>query len=237
MQNLISVQAHNGNTTHTGWQSEPAGRGTISILWTCLSTLYICIWAVNRPDLELTYSQRYPEKQSMGDRVFDTIIALTAPEYLCYQVASEFDIVRKARNWIKRQTDVEGAQQWTLSHGFLCEMSAVQMFHWTGFDNFPPGISMHEKISPGSVVRNCKALRLFQVCEYIQRHRQLPFRVSPDEIDRWNQTDMLVDLIAITQTIYLGTQCLLRAIAGLEISLLELLTLSYIPLYLVVAIL
>jgi len=33
------------NTTTVGWVPEPAGRGTMSLLWSCLSTLFICVTA------------------------------------------------------------------------------------------------------------------------------------------------------------------------------------------------
>jgi len=32
-------------TTIVGWVPEPEGRGTVGLLWTCLSTLFICVWA------------------------------------------------------------------------------------------------------------------------------------------------------------------------------------------------
>lgn len=39
--------------TYTGWHNSPAERGTMTILWSCLATIFACTWAIlhlNVPD-------------------------------------------------------------------------------------------------------------------------------------------------------------------------------------------
>jgi hypothetical protein len=68
------------------WQPEPNGRGTWSILWSCLSMIYLCTWSVLRDDV--------PEPEfGMGLKIFTIVQSLIAPEYLCFTAAEDFDSV------------------------------------------------------------------------------------------------------------------------------------------------
>ena len=40
-----TTQGFNDTITTPGWRSEPDGRGTWSILWTCLVTIFLCTWS------------------------------------------------------------------------------------------------------------------------------------------------------------------------------------------------
>lgn len=62
------------------------------------------------------------------------------------------------------------------------------------------------------------------------KHNQLPFHVDATQIKRWSQTDNLIIVLAVLQTIWMAFQCLLRTVKGLDTSLLELVTVAYIPL-------
>lgn len=133
---------------------------------------------------------------------------------------------------------MSGAEHWSLAHSYLCDMDTVQAFKWPATDDMLPNASLHDKISltsDRSGRNSFEIFHLFQACEYVQKHRKLPFDVTKDGIKRRSHTDCLVNILAIGQTLYLAIQSLLRGIACLEISLLELLTLTYIPLYLVIA--
>ncbi|OIW32562.1 hypothetical protein CONLIGDRAFT_274160 [Coniochaeta ligniaria NRRL 30616] len=218
-------------TMHTGWQPEPLGRGSMSIIWTCLSTLYICVYAVHREGVSLSY----PAKKPFSDSVWEILTTLIAPEYTCYEALTELRMVWEWKTWIREQSDVDGAKDWTLTHGYLCQLGVVRRFKWPDTDGVPISFSMHNKINP-ELVHGSEAMNIRHVAGYIEKYREIPFRVSVAEIKKWNHTDSLVNLIAVVQTGWMSAQCLARAVNGLEISLLEVLTLSYIPLYFVMAV-
>jgi hypothetical protein len=75
-----------------------------------------------------------------------------------------------------------------------------------------------------------KHFDMLGVGAYVNKHHQLPFCVDATQIKRWSQTDSLVIVLVVLQTIWMAFQCLLRTIQGLDTSLLELVTVAYIPL-------
>ncbi len=79
------------NTKHEGRQPEPDKRGSIGILRACLSTLYLCVWAVQRPGVDINLmSHQYPKRPTRWLSFFVFIVTLLTPEYVCYEVFSEF---------------------------------------------------------------------------------------------------------------------------------------------------
>ena len=141
----------------------------------------------------------------------------------------EFHFVWKGRYWMRRWRDVIGAEHWSLAPSYLCDMNALQAFKWPVTEDMLPNVSLHNRVSltsdrPG---RKClKTFYLFQACEYVQRHHKLPLDVTENEFERWSHTDGLVNILPIGQTLYLATEPLLRGIARLKVSFLELLTLG-----------
>lgn len=74
-------------SSNVGWTSSPNGRGTIDILWTCVSTLLICTWTVlhrNIPkddEIRATWTE-WPWWRKRLQTVGMMVLAITAPEML-----------------------------------------------------------------------------------------------------------------------------------------------------------
>ncbi|KAE8147181.1 hypothetical protein BDV25DRAFT_160914 [Aspergillus avenaceus] len=61
-----------------GWNSGPDTRGSLDILWTCLSTLALCVWTAIHPNIPLSYTF-WP---TFLERVGLMVIAIMFPEVI-----------------------------------------------------------------------------------------------------------------------------------------------------------
>ena len=41
----------NSTSDIVGWTSEPQGRGTLGLLWSCFATIFLCTWSAIHPNL------------------------------------------------------------------------------------------------------------------------------------------------------------------------------------------
>jgi hypothetical protein len=117
----IAVQAQlNGTSPWTvispGWASEPNGRGTMGIIWSCLATIFACSWTVTHPS--------FPGKDSwFSSKVFLCVMAVVAPEALAVIALSEY---LEVRHYLKAITSIDKGQ-WTISQlSFVC-MGGVEL--------------------------------------------------------------------------------------------------------------
>jgi hypothetical protein len=66
-----------------GWAPQPAGRGTMDIIWSCLVTIFACCWTVRHPS--------FPRKgDKFSSKVVLCIVAVVAPEWLADQAFNEY---------------------------------------------------------------------------------------------------------------------------------------------------
>lgn len=105
-----------------GWQSEPPGRGTYSILLTCLSTIFICVWTAYHPDVPLK-----PKRSSdhfivnLGNRA----VALLIPKKLAWdainQWATSREVLRRVRRFEegRKWTSLKEGRKWTMTQASL----------------------------------------------------------------------------------------------------------------------
>ena len=103
----VIVEARNETVIH-GWVDEPHGRGTWSILWACLSTIFICTWS----SLHLDVPQEHDTGDLYGQKIFWMLVAVLAPEML---LANALDHNRGARS-LRRDLLLHGGEEWTLTH-------------------------------------------------------------------------------------------------------------------------
>src|SRR5579859_7524043 len=90
------IRAATAGESRQGWQDEPDGRGTISLVWSCLTTLFICVWAAlhnnvpSKDDGDFTYFFR---------KLKWTFVSIIAPEIV---TAGAFLQWRSAQQFAQR---------------------------------------------------------------------------------------------------------------------------------------
>ncbi|KAI9737188.1 MAG: hypothetical protein M1834_000781 [Cirrosporium novae-zelandiae] len=119
---------------HTvNYVSAPNTRGTLQILWSCLSVLLLFSWTAQHLNVPL---QSTPQnwKQKLRRRIWRfhikikwMIITLIAPEFIAFKAASDFISARKLKANYK-DFAAQDSVSWSISHTFLANMGgfAVQ---------------------------------------------------------------------------------------------------------------
>lgn len=197
----LAVCIHNVQAEYLrhGWAPEPSGRGTWSILWSCLATIFICTWSALHLDVPKKHGRWYLFFRKLGWM----LIAATAPEIVLYNAADNFfesrDLLRHLRN--------QGHRSWTLTH--------TQFAHAKGFWTR----------TPAKVELKCRPDRLRKLIE--NRDIDGP-PISEDELKSRGQGDWIIKLIAIVQIIWFVVQTLVRAIQHFQTTALEIMTVAFV---------
>ncbi|KAK4210255.1 hypothetical protein QBC37DRAFT_292882 [Rhypophila decipiens] len=116
-------------TLTTAWQSEPNGRGTFSLIISCLLTLTLCVWSalhLNVPGQKTSLRSRILEKTKW------VLYGIFAPELVVATAAAQFITAR----WLRKQIELDSkyrlsrsdkskgmsTRTWTLSQCFYAVM-------------------------------------------------------------------------------------------------------------------
>lgn len=195
---VLNVQAKDEVLVH-GWVSEPSGRGTWSILWSCLATIFICTWSALHLDVPEKHGRWYLIFRKMGFM----LVAATAPEIVLYDSANNFFEARDLLKYLRNR----GFRGWTLTH---TQFANSQGF-WT---RTPQG---EESI--------CKPDRLRTLIE--DRDIDGP-PISEEELKSRGKGDWVIKLIAVVQIIWFVVQTLFRAIEHYQTTALEIMTVAFV---------
>ncbi|OBT39997.1 hypothetical protein VE00_09425 [Pseudogymnoascus sp. WSF 3629] len=211
--NVTSSISNSTNATseHLGWTQTPNTRGSIDILYTCLSTIFLCSWTVlhlNIPSCSDTSKKIFLRKLKwMG-------VAIMVPEFV---TALAFNQWMQAWAIKRRLKTVSWAQAW------FCVSGGLRYSEIAPADPDVPG-SVEGKYRP----------RVILFCDDKGSRITPPEAIpsiglpSDDMIKAENKTDSLSKIIVVLQVSWFTTQCISRAAEGLPISQLEIGTLAFV---------
>lgn len=80
-----------------GWTSEPKGRGTLSLLWSCFATILLCTWNAIHPNIP---AQSNNELFTFGERIADLITGLLAPEVFAVEAVHRYTDAKKLKSMV-----------------------------------------------------------------------------------------------------------------------------------------
>ena len=201
---LTSLQSHNaprnGDRIMQGWVDSPNQRGTIDIIWSCVTTLAICCWVM----LHLNVPAKTDNHWSLFLRKARWLMfALLSPELVMLFACGQ---------WASAQRSVAdmhslGYQNWTMVHAFYADMGGF-LLHSPDYISFP--------------------ITAKQV-HYLVKQRYLPVpNITKEEIWDKSKADMFAKIIAGFQAAWLVAQVIARGIKHLSVTLLELSTVALI---------
>lgn len=195
-----------------GFVSEPDGRGTVGILSSCILTLVICLWTclhLNIPPPTVTYFQilRRKLRWMLIGAIAPEIMASTAfGQYLCVK-----DQVRKI-NSISELFSQHG-DKWTLTDGFYANMG--------GFILLIPD-------QPSMTINTSQLVLL-------AKHNLISFPPSSlRTIEDKSKADGITKGLACFQASWLVISCTARVIQHLPLTTLELSTIAYVFLTIII---
>ncbi|KAF7506202.1 hypothetical protein GJ744_012182 [Endocarpon pusillum] len=97
--------------SRVGYVAPSEGRSTLELVWSCLVTIALCTWTVQRPNIEPFTRQRVPELARK--RLFWMTQTVFCPEYVAYVAIDQWQNARKCK-----QIQKLGHPDFTFRHGF-----------------------------------------------------------------------------------------------------------------------
>ncbi|KAK5723957.1 hypothetical protein LTR17_013799 [Elasticomyces elasticus] len=179
-----------------GWQESPNERGTLDIIWSCVSALLLCLWTMlhlNVPAKDDKYTA------IIGRKIRWLTLAVLAPELPMLFACGQYASAKRSLHDFRQAGYSE--QQWTLPHAFYADMG--------GFILQPS----HSEPFPITA----KQLHYLVLKGYVP----LP-RLSDKEILDKSKADNIAKFLAIVQTGWLVMQTIARAAEHLPITPFEL---------------
>ena len=196
-----------------GWVSTDCGRGTSDILWSCLATIFLCVWTIIHLPIPCRSrfaagrlvpgeSPRTWKNWIIGSGIVPAMISIIAPEFVTLIAISDF---LEARYTKERMTKMN----WTITHAFFLNMGGICL-------KTPSGILL--QLDDGmldSAMMDSK--------DWLSEVK----KIEDVHIDEHAKSNLLTKLIACGQALWLVTQVLSRISQHQVVTLLEVSTTAY----------
>lgn len=190
-------------TPLVGWVIESPGRGTLSLIVSCLLTIFLCTWVVIHPRL---YKRRIQGTLYKLALFFKAI----APEFIAIEGLQEWTQCRRMEQDCAETT----RGQFKLIHAFYIGMLALRY-------RTPRGDRV---IWPNQYTWLLKQ-------GLIEWKDHESWGLSEAEIRDKSNADSAAKLVALCQALWFIAQSIMRTAHKLPLSQIEWMTLSYIPLF------
>ncbi|KIM20965.1 hypothetical protein M408DRAFT_305886 [Serendipita vermifera MAFF 305830] len=226
-------------------------RSIWSIVWSCLSTIFLCTWVAVHPNVHFRpekWNQSWFEKW-LWDPLHDFFTyklilflwALLVPEYI---------LAWAVRQWLKAGEISKKVPEWTRTHGFFIIMGGFHLFRLPAdapSTQFPPSTPFPRPPNhprPYSFLSKPSESSDFVVPTGLHsRKDEVPVcplkledftadllkTIAPTETELKDRgkSDVLTKFIVLVQTMWFVIQCIVRGTQHLPLTELEVVTLAY----------
>jgi hypothetical protein len=187
-----------------GWVLESPGRGTLSLIVTCLFTIFLCTWAVIHPRVTRKPSRRIAHKLALF------LKAIVAPEFIAVEGLQEWS---QARMMVKRCEESTAG-----------ELDMVRAFY-IGM------LALRYRTKRGAKIIWPNQYQWLLEQHIIDWKAHQSWGLSRENIRDKSNANTTVKAFAILQVSWFVAQSIMRAVHDLPLSQLESMTLSYVPLF------
>lgn len=195
-----SYNAPDSSGLAQGWVAQPNGRGTLSILLSCITTMFLCSWSV------LCLNIPEPEGRRWGFVKYKLrwqLFAIFFPEVVTSMAAEQWESANQSVQEFRRL----GYPHWTMRHAFFADMGGF-VLHSPGFPLFPVD---SEQLA------------------YLVKKKYLQYpAIDKETIGDRNKADGFARLVTSVQITWFFIQCLVRWQQQLPLSTLEITTFATI---------
>ncbi|KAK0625470.1 hypothetical protein B0T17DRAFT_532864 [Bombardia bombarda] len=218
------------NSTTTSWRAEPNGRGTFSLVFSCIVTLTLCVWSalhLNVPAEHKTSRGQILEKAKW------VLYGIFAPELVVATAAAQFIVAR----WLMREISKDAkyrlsaditpsakdpsfsSQTWDMTQCFYAVMGGFAVdIPWT--KNYSQH-SDHDDPRQQRVTIAPEGIRLLSLLG------RLP-QIHESQIQDKSKADWMAKTIICTQAGWMLLQVLGRVAKNMPVSLLEINTCGHV---------
>ncbi|KAG8848887.1 hypothetical protein FRC20_002429, partial [Serendipita sp. 405] len=219
-------------------------RSLPNIIWSCLTTIILCTWISLHPNVPKPVDETklngaqwwtYKLRAFLKDQVFLFVLSLVAPEWVLMWALRQ----RLVAEYLVRTGKVP-----TRKHGFFIIMGGFHKFsrvqvqtstlsHPPTSDRAPSDLLIGSDAEKKSMDERGKEehgepdhpLDRFDVCRLVEDGKlQLPLEV---EIDDKSKSDWIIKSVVVLQTLWFVVQCIARKMKRLPLTELEVVTLGY----------
>lgn len=193
-----------------GWVSTDCGRGTIDVIWSCLFTIFICVWTTIHLPVP-HYTGQWPlglRAKIVRSKIVPALIALVAPEFLT--ITALFELYQAVVT-VKNFRDLGGTRL-CLTTGFFYNMGGFCLKSPSGRFCQPTTHNLDQ-----CLVQRSQAVVLKEIGS-----------VSEDQVNDSAGSDTLTKGIACVQVIWFVTQVVSRLCQHDSVTLLEISTTAYV---------
>ncbi|TFY55950.1 hypothetical protein EVG20_g9126 [Dentipellis fragilis] len=181
-----------------GFLPGPSTRGTLDILWACVSTIVICAWTSLHPDIYIPKDLRPPDFQGSPRKFALVLTMLISPEVVLAIAISEYFEVHNA---VRDVNTAFPACAWTQTDGYYAVMDGY--------------------------VYDGKVVDVEKILELMRNGDIGPIPSNAPALRDRSKADSLAKFIACFQVAWLMIQCLARTVEHLPMTTLELGTVGY----------
>ena len=197
---LVMLCESTVTTTHmggrSGWVSQPEQRGTIDIVWSCLATLFVCVWVM----LHLNVPAQDDSNWTLFVRRTRWLtLAVLAPELVMLFASGQWASAKQSVGEMKAL----GYEGWSMVHAFYADSGG---FVLQARDSYPFPVT-------------AKQIQYLITSKYMD----VP-AITRAEIWDKSKADRFAKYVACLQAGWLVLQVAARAVQHLPITLLELST-------------
>ncbi|OCH84416.1 hypothetical protein OBBRIDRAFT_839717 [Obba rivulosa] len=206
-------------------------RGTMDIVWSCVSALIFCAWTVH--DSAISDS----ESQALGEKVFYAFLMVLAPDIALTIALRDFLGARDVVYECNKHWDVQnGPNRWSMVEGFYACMKGFVLeksissdeessISLDGQNSLSPDV---EKLLSPDKEKSSQRLLSSEDVIYLVKRDFITSKPYAHAIDVRSKADRVSTIIACIQVLWLFVQCIARAIDDLPITTLEFGTVGYI---------
>lgn len=196
----IHFNASSDHQHMLGWVSQPNQRGTIDIIWSCVVTLSICVWAMLHLNVPAKADNRF---HIFVRQVRWMTLAILAPELILLFASGQWASAKRSAADMREL----GYNDWAIVHAFYADSGGF-LLHSQDAASFPVIVK--------------------QICYLVQRGYLSVPKITKREIWDKSKADRLAKAIAGSQAIWLMAQVIARSVQGLPVTPLELSTIALI---------
>lgn len=197
---MAAVNSTSDSSARRGWVGQPDQRGSIDIIWNCVSALLICLWVMlhlNVPAKGEGFWLVFVRKSRY------LFLAVFIPELLTVIAIGQWAAAKRSVAEMKQL----GHEGWSMVHAFYAEMG---------------GFVLQARDTPSFPVTAQQIQYLLQ-----KGYMNVP-AISDKEIWDKSKADKAIKTVAALQVSWVVIQMIARGILGLPLTLLELSTVGII---------
>ncbi|KAL8783190.1 MAG: hypothetical protein Q9213_004819 [Squamulea squamosa] len=183
-----------------GWVPKPKGRGTLNILLSCLTTIFLCSWSVLCLNIPEPGGGRW---SFLKYKLRWQLFAIFFPEVLTSMAAEQWESANQSVQTFKTL----GYPQWTMRHAFFADMGGFMLQ------------------SPDAPLFPVDSQQLAYLVE--KNYLQYP-GIDKETIGDRNKADGFARMVTSVQFTWFFIQCIMRWQQRLDLSTLEITTFATI---------